>query len=257
MGCGKLKKSVKRSLIVFTILLFALQPSAAWAALSLQDYAAPIGGSQPQIVWELQGLGKLSADMRFSPNGQILLPLANQLASIDTQGELQWSVKTAGSNAGCPACSEDGSIYAPTSSSIQEIRPDGTSGWSFTVYPAASGATNQWLGYGQGALYLPLASGLYTLDLNGNLMSLAPWDSSELQATKLPSSYNFLDATVTGDGCYAVVSTENNQYQMSVFDTKGRSLGFRIGQFEASLPCSRGRWDGLPCRRTEDNRSRE
>ena len=216
---------MKRLLIVFTILLFALQPPTAQAAPSLKEYDTnPNSGSQPQIVWELKSLGRLSADMQFAPNGQILLPLANQLASVDTQGELQWSVKIAGGKAGCPACSEDGSIYDPTSSSIQEIRPDGASGWAFTVYPAASGATNQWLGYGQGTLYLPLASGLYILDLNGHLVSLAPWDSSELQPTQLPSSYNFMDGTVTAYGCYAIVSTDTNQYQMSVFNAKGDYL---------------------------------
>ena len=65
-------------------------------------YAAPGSGNQAQIVWELKGLGKLSADMQFAPNGQILLPLANQLASVDTQGELQWECQDRRRQRGLP-----------------------------------------------------------------------------------------------------------------------------------------------------------
>ena len=163
---------------------------------------------QPQIIWELKGLGRLSADMQFAPNGQILLPLAGKLASVDpapASGHpgLQWNVKAAGGNLSYPVCTANGSIYAPSSSSIQELEPDGALGWAFTVYPSAGGTTNQWLGYGQGKLYFPLASGLYILDPDGQFDSLSPWDSSELQATKLPLHYNFLAGTVTAQGSWA------------------------------------------------------
>jgi outer membrane protein assembly factor BamB len=216
---------VKRFLIVLTVLLLLIQMPTAQAAPSLKEFdATPGAGNQAQIVWELKGLGRLSADMQFAPNGQILLPLAGQLASVDTGGGLQWNVKAAGGNLSYPVCTANGSIYAPSSSSIQELEPDGAPGWAFTVYPSAGGTTNQWLGYGQGNLYLPLASGLYILDLDGRLVSLSPWDSNELQATKLPSHYNFLAGTVTGSACYTIVSTDTAQYQMSVFDAKGNYL---------------------------------
>ncbi len=197
----------------------------AQAAPSLKEFGAtPGAGAQPQIVWELKGLGRLSADMQFAPNGQILLPLTGQLASVDTGGGLQWNVKAAGGNLSYPVCAANGSIYASSSSSIQELEPDGAPGWAFTVYPSAGGTTKQWLGYGQNNLYFPLASGLYILDLDGRLDSLSPWDSSELQATKLPLDYNFLAGAVTGSACYTIVSTDTVQYQMSAFDAKGKYL---------------------------------
>jgi outer membrane protein assembly factor BamB len=197
----------------------------AQAAPSLKEFdATPGAGNQAQIIWELKGLGRLSGDMQFAPNGQILLPLAGQLAAVDTGGGLQWNVKAAGGNLSYPVCTANGSIYAPSSSSIQELEPDGAPGWAFTVYPSAGGTTNQWLGYGQDNLYFPLASGLYILDLDGRLVSLSPWDTSELQATKLPLYYNFLAGTVTGSACYTIVSTDTDQYQMSVFDAKGNYL---------------------------------
>jgi outer membrane protein assembly factor BamB len=216
---------MKRFLIVLSVLLLIIQPPTAQAAPSLKEFGATLGaGAQPQIVWELKSLGRLSADMQFAPNGQILLPLAGQLASVDTGGGLQWNVKAAGGNLSYPVCTANGSIYAPSSSSIQELEPDGAPGWAFTVYPSAGGTTNQWLGYGQDDLYFPLASGLYILDLDGHLDSLSPWDSSELQATELPLYYNFLVGTVTGSTCYTIVSADTAQYQMSVFDAKGNYL---------------------------------
>jgi len=216
---------VKRFLIVLTVLLLLIQMPTAQAAPSLKEFdATPGAGNQAQIIWELKGLGRLSGDMQFAPNGQILLPLAGQLAAVDTGGGLQWNVKAAGGNLSYPVCTANGSIYAPSSSSIQELEPDGAPGWAFTVYPSAGGTTNQWLGYGQDNLYFPLASGLYILDLDGRLVSLSPWDTSELQATKLPLYYNFLAGTVTGSACYTIVSTDTDQYQMSVFDAKGNYL---------------------------------
>ncbi|MGD0621444.1 MAG: PQQ-binding-like beta-propeller repeat protein [Thermacetogeniaceae bacterium] len=216
---------MKRFLIVLTVLLLLIQMPTAQAAPSLKEFdATPGAGNQAQIIWELKGLGRLSGDMQFAPNGQILLPLAGQLAAVDTGGGLQWNVKAAGGNLSYPVCTANGSIYAPSSSSIQELEPDGAPGWAFTVYPSAGGTTNQWLGYGQDNLYFPLASGLYILDLDGRLVSLSPWDTSELQATKLPLYYNFLAGTVTGSACYTIVSTDTDQYQMSVFDAKGNYL---------------------------------
>ncbi len=227
---------MKRFLIVLMVLLLLLiQMPTAQAAPSLKEFdATPGTGAQPQMIWELKGLGRLSADMQFAPNGQILLPLAGKLASVDTGGGLQWNVKAAGGNLGYPVCTANGSIYAPSSSSIQELEPDGASGWAFTVYPSAGGTTNQWLGYGQDNLYFPLASGLYILDPDGRLVTISPWDPSELRATKLPLDYNFLAGTVTAPtsgnpasgnpACYAIVSTDTDQYQMSVFDAKGNYL---------------------------------
>jgi outer membrane protein assembly factor BamB len=220
---------MKRFLIILSILLLMIQPLTAQAAPSLKEFNATPGAvSQPQIIWELKGLGRLSADMQFAPNGQILLPLAGQLESVDTGGGLQWNAKGAGGNLNYPICTANGSIYVPSSSSIQELEPDGASGWAFTVYPSAGGTTKQWLGYGQGNLYFPLASGLYILDPDGNLVTLAPWDSRELQSTKLPLYYNFLAGTVTTatghSACYTVVSADTDQYQMLVFDTRGNYL---------------------------------
>ncbi len=216
---------MKRFLIILSALLLIIQPPTAQAAPSLKEFGAtPGAGAQPQIVWELQSLGRLSADMQFAPNGQILVPLTGQLASVDTGGGLQWNVKAAGGNLSYPVCAANGSIYASSSSSIQELEPDGAPGWAFTVYPSAGGTTKQWLGYGQNNLYFPLASGLYILDLDGRLDSLSPWDSSELQATKLPLDYNFLAGAVTGSACYTIVSTDTVQYQMSAFDAKGNYL---------------------------------
>jgi outer membrane protein assembly factor BamB len=215
---------VKHFLIVLTLLLLIIQPATAQAAPSLKEFDAAAGaGDQPQIVWELQGLGRLSADMQFAANGQILLPLAGQLASVDTGGQLQWDIKTGGS-LGYPVCAANGSIYAPSASSIQELQPNGVPGWTFTVSPSTGATADQWLGSGQSNLYLPLASGLYILDPDGQLDLLSPWDSSELQATKLPLHYNFLAGTVAGSACYAIVSTDTAQYQMTVFDAKGDNL---------------------------------
>jgi hypothetical protein len=146
------------------------------------------------------------------------------LASVDTGGGLLWNVKAASGSLGRPVCIANGSIYAPSSSSIQELAPNGTPGWAFTVYPSTSGAINQWLGCGQSNLYLPLASGLYVLDQAGHLVALSPWDPSELHATKLPPNYTFLAGAVTGSDCYVIDSTDNIQYQMSVFDTNGNYL---------------------------------
>jgi outer membrane protein assembly factor BamB len=229
---------VKRCLIILSVLLLILQPPTAQAAPIFQEFDTTTGlasaSSQPQIIWELKGLGRLSADMQFAPNGQLLLPLAGQLEAVNTapaSGDpgLQWNVRTAGGSLGYPVCTANGSIYAPFSSSIQELEPDGASGWAFAAYPSTGGASDQWLGYGQGDLFLPLASGLYILDADGHLISLAPWDSSELQATKLPLHYNFLAGAVTAPAsgspvCYTVVSTDSDQYQMLAFDAEGNQL---------------------------------
>jgi outer membrane protein assembly factor BamB len=225
---------MKRFLIVLTVLLLIIQPPTAQAAPSLKEFDATAGaGAQPQVVWELQSLGRLSSDMQFAPNGQILLPLAGQLASVDTGGGLQWNVKTTGGNLGYPVCAANGSIYAPSSSSIQELQPNGVAGWAFTVYPSTGGTINQWLGCGQGNLYLPLASGLYILDPDGRLVSLAPWDTSEVRATKIPSSYTFMAGAVSGSTCYVINSTDNSQYQMAVFDSKGDNLSnYGVGELK-------------------------
>lgn len=217
---------MKRLLIVATALLLLIEPLTAQAAPSLTQYSAAASGSsnQPQIIWELKGLGRLSAEMQFAPNGQILLPLAGQLASVDTGGELQWNVQTAAGSLGRPVCIPKGSIYAPSTSSIQELGPNGAPGWAFTVYPSTSGTINQWLGCGQNNLYLPLASGLYVLDQAGGLVSLSPWSTSELHDTKLPPDYTFLAGAITGSACYVIDSTDNIQYQMSVFDINGNFL---------------------------------
>ena len=167
---------MKRTLVLLLILLLALQLPKALAAPSLENYsAASTTDNHAQVVWKLKNIGKLAADIQFTPNGSILLPLAGQLASIDTQGTLQWSNKLANGSIGKPAFSENGLLFAPYLSSIQEIKPNGAAGWMFTVYPSGSGANNQCLAYGQGYLYWPLVSGLYALDLTGRLASVTPW----------------------------------------------------------------------------------
>jgi hypothetical protein len=225
---------MKRSTAIFVIMLLILLPSTAQAAPSLKDYVATTGSSQPQIVWALQGLGRLSADMQFAPNGQILLPLTGQLASVDSNGELQWEARTTGGNPGFPVCTADGSIYVPSSSSLQEFKPDGAPGWMLTAYPDTGGAADQWLGYGQGNLYFPHVSGLYILNPDGQFNTISPWDSGELQATELPSSYSFITGIVTlpavsqqqagRPACYTVLSTVSDEYQMTVFDARGNYL---------------------------------
>ena len=81
---------MKRFLIVLTVLLLLIQMPTAQAAPSLKEFdATPGAGNQAQIIWELKGLGRLSGDMQFAPNGQILLPLAGQLAADPTPYE-QW-----------------------------------------------------------------------------------------------------------------------------------------------------------------------
>lgn len=225
---------MKRTLVFLLMLFLTMQVPAAQAAPSLENYSVtPATGNQAQVAWKLKGMGKLSADMQFAPNGSILLPLAGQLASVDTQGTLQWNIKIASGSIGNPACSENGLLFAPCSSSIQEIKPNGTSGWTFTVYPSAGGAKKQCLAYGQGNLYLPLASGLYILDLAGRLVSASPWAPSELHSTKVPSQYDCLACATTGSVCYVIKSVDTGQVQLSVFDARGNNLwNYGLGELK-------------------------
>jgi hypothetical protein len=245
----------RHTIITATLLLaiqFALQPAiqgaaqlpirlpanfqaAEAASSSLETFAAD-DGSRAQPVWRLKGLGKLSAGMQFTPNGDILLPLSGKLISVDTGGEALWTFKTAGGSIGFPAVAGDGSIFVPGPSSIQEIKPGGSGGWAFTVYPASGGAKDLWLSYGQGRLYLPLASGLYTLDSAGRLVSLTHWDAGELRATKLLTKFECKTSAATGYAYYAIESTDSAQYRLSAFDTGGTRLwNYSLGELKQAF----------------------
>ncbi len=215
---------MKRLLAALIIILFIIQLPIAEAAPSLEKYSAKTGAdNQAQVLWELKGAGKPSADLQFIPNGNILLPQAGQLTAIDTQGAIKWGIKIVGSN-GYPVVSENGSIFVSGPSSVQEINPNGVAGWAFSVYPTANGSKNSYLAYGQNKLYFPQASGLYTLDSTGRLVSLAHWNPSELRSTKQPSPFASMACLAAGSDCYAIESTGADRFQMSVFDMQGASL---------------------------------
>lgn len=216
---------VKRFLAALVMLFFIIQLPTVEAAPSLERYSVKTGAdNQAQALWKLKGAGKPSADLQFIPNGSLLLPQAGQLTAVDTRGEIKWSVKIGGGGSGYPVCSENGSIFVPGPSSVREIKPNGVDGWSFSVYPTTSGSKNSWLAYGQNNLYFPQASGLYTLDSTGRLVSLTHWNSSELRSTKPPSPFACMALMATGSNCYAIESAGADQCQLSVFDAKGKNL---------------------------------
>ncbi|MDD3879494.1 MAG: PQQ-binding-like beta-propeller repeat protein [Syntrophomonas sp.] len=221
--CGRIK--IALFMIFFLLLAYS---SSSEAASKLEQFPAAKEAGQPgQLLWKLSGLGKLSTDIVFAPNGNLLFPSNNKLICINPEGKLIWEMQGKGKGSlGSPVLTEDGAIFFAGGSVIQEGKLNGALGWDFSVYGEGKGQKTPLLAHGPGnILYLPLSDALYAVDTVGHYVwMLSPWESSDGRTSKLINPRTFLACTADEQAFYLVFGDKAGNYKLAAINAKGEYL---------------------------------
>ncbi|MGE5380382.1 MAG: PQQ-binding-like beta-propeller repeat protein [Methylocystaceae bacterium] len=215
-------------LIIIILVIFSTSQTNA-ITTKLEQYNPTTEKNQSgQIIWQLKGVGKPSADLIFLPNQSLLVTVGKNLSLISDNGQLKWQSKISNSGtSGQPVVYQDGTILVPGTSSLAQTKINGAPGWKFVVFPSAKGTKNpvMSLDITDGLLYLPLADALYTFTLSGKtLWRLSPWDSTERYNTRLSTTRHFLTAAADSGTFYAVMGDKKADYKLVAVSSQGKLL---------------------------------
>jgi len=218
---------IKIALLMIFFLLLAF-PSSGEAASKLEQFPASKEAGQPgQLLWKLSGLGKLSSNIIFAPNGNLLVPSNNKLNCVNPEGKLIWEMQSKGKGVlGSPILTESGAVFFASGSVLQEGKLNGALGWDFSVYAEGKAQKTPLLARGPGnILYLPLPDALYAVDTVGHYAwMLSPWESSDGKTSKLINPRTFLACTADEQAFYVVFGDKAGNYKLAAINAKGEYL---------------------------------
>lgn len=216
--------------IVLLALLFLLLsfPPGSEAAGKLERFSAREEADKPcQIIWKLSGLGKLSSDIIFAPNDNLLLASGNKLNCYNSEGKLEWELPSPGKAAiGNPVLTDAGTIFFASASVLQEGKLNGALGWSISIYAEGKGQKTSFLARGPGnILYLPLPDALYAADTLGRYVwMLSPWESADGKASKLINPRTIIACTADDKAFYVVFGEKAGNYKLAAINSRGEYL---------------------------------
>lgn len=206
-----------RKITVSVLALFFILFGAA-------PFAMGYGEGHPKIIWQASRLGK-TTDLNLGPNGLLYLSSGNKLVVVDDNGrKLLETTGAGGGKAGRPVFDERGSIFPPGSAFIKEIKLNGSNGWDFTVYGSNSKNAVQ-LTFGPGnLLYLPLPSGLYALDTEGNYKWMMQWDSEDANRTQAVNGQGILACAGNNQAVFVVVGKKSKENTLVAVNEEGKII---------------------------------
>ncbi len=235
---------MKKLFIVLLVAFLLVQPEAE--AAQLDRFFDNNDSSQPsQIIWKLSGMGRLSGDIIFAPNGNLLLPLGKKVACVNPAGKVLWEIKSRAS-LGSLMPTANGSIFAACGAGVQETKLNGAAGWDFSVFADAKGLKSPLLASGPAnILYLPLPDALYAVDTVGHYAwMLSPWESSDGKASKVVVPRTFMACASDDDAFYVVYGEKSGKYKLAAINSRGEYLWkYWLGNINSAylLPDGNGR----------------
>lgn len=194
--------------------------------------AAPLGlepsyGMSAKIDWKVTGLGKPFSDPVVAPNGLMYFFTGKNLLALDADGKQILSIKSpAGSGDPRPVFLPNGSVILAGQSSVREIKANGGSGWSISITDGKKQAkSNPLLTSGPDSLlYLPLPTGLYAVDRNGNYRWKMLWKESESRYPLIDTKREILDCAADDQYLYAVYGSKDTGYTLAAVDSAGECV---------------------------------
>jgi outer membrane protein assembly factor BamB len=213
--------------------------------IALLILAAPVGlrpglAAGARIEWKLTRLGKPFSDPVVAPNGLMYFITGKNLLALDTGGKQILNIKSpADSGDPRPVFLPNGSILLAGQSSVQEIKANGGSGWRISITDGKKQArSNPLLTSGpDNLLYLPLPTGLYAVDTNGNYRWKMTWEESESRNPLIDTKREILACAADEQYLYTVYGSKDAGYTLAAVDAAGdRAWRYSLGSIkEAGL----------------------